>query len=168
MFFFSFFWTFFHISMSPNFNLDLNWPPSNVLVLDSYSLPLWNTIILLSSGLTVTYAHKACLLNARLNCIDGLLWTILYGLLFSTIQGYEYCYCNYSINDGIFGSTFFLLTGFHGLHVIIGTLFLIVCFFREIEYHFTKWQHIGLEFAILYWHMVDGIWLFLYILVYLN
>jgi len=167
LFFFSFFWAFFHMSLSPNFFIGMFWPPEYINILDYTSLPLWNTIILLSSGVTVTYAHKACIAGARIIALDGLFWTIIYGSIFTLIQGYEYCYSNYSINDGVYGSIFFLLTGFHGLHVIIGTIFLSVSLYRLIDYHFTRQHHIGLEAAILYWHMVDAIWLLLFICLYL-
>lgn len=167
MFFFSFFWAYFHISLSPNIYIGFIWPPKYITILDPYSLPLWNTIILLSSGVTVTYAHKSILVGDRYTSLDGLFWTIVYGIIFTIIQGYEYCFSSYSINDGIFGSLFFLLTGFHGIHVLIGTIFLIVCFYRQLEYHFTRQHHLGLELSILYWHMVDIIWLFLFICVYL-
>jgi cytochrome c oxidase subunit 3 len=167
MFFFSFFWAFFHTSLSPNIYIGYIWPPLYINILDPFSLPLWNTVILLSSGVTITYAHKSILVGDRYTSLDGLIWTILYGIIFTFIQGYEYCFSSYSINDGIFGSLFFLLTGFHGIHVLIGTLFLIVCFFRQLEYHFTRQHHLGLEVSILYWHMVDLIWLFLFVCVYL-
>lgn len=167
MFFFSFFWAYFHISLSPNIYIGFIWPPEYLNTLDPLSLPLWNTIILLSSGITVTYAHKSILVGNRYISLDGLFWTITYGVLFTIVQGYEYCFSNYSINDGIFGSLFFLLTGFHGIHVIIGTIFLLVCFYRQLEYHFTRQHHLGLELSILYWHMVDIIWLFLFICIYL-
>jgi heme/copper-type cytochrome/quinol oxidase subunit 3 len=147
--------------------LGLIWPPEFINTLDPFSLPLWNTIILLASGVTVTYSHRGILAGSRYTSLDGLYWTVTYGFLFSFIQGYEYCYSNYSINDGVFGSLFFLLTGFHGLHVLIGAIFLTVCLIRLILYHFTKQHHIGLELGILYWHMVDAIWLFLFICVYL-
>lgn len=167
MFFFSFFWAFFHVSLSPNFYLGLIWPPENLNLLDAFSLPLWNTVILLSSGVTVTYAHRGILAGSRYASLDGLYWTFLYGVFFTFIQGYEYSYSDYSMNDGIFGSIFFLLTGFHGIHVIIGTLFLFVCLYRHIDYHFTRQHHVGLELGILYWHMVDVIWLFLFACIYL-
>ena len=167
MFFFSFFWAFFHISLSPNIYLGFIWPPKYINLLDSYSLPLWNTIILLSSGVTVTYAHKSVLVGVRYTSVDGLFWTLFYGGFFTFIQSYEYCFSSYSINDGIFGSLFYLLTGFHGIHVIIGTIFLFVCLYRHLDYHFTRQHHLGLEMAILYWHMVDIIWLFLFICIYL-
>lgn len=167
MFFFSFFWAFFHISLSPNMYIGLIWPPEGINLLDPFSLPLWNTIILLSSGVTVTYAHRGIIAGSRYISLDGLYWTVLYGFLFTMIQGYEYCYSSYSMNDGVFGSLFFLLTGFHGIHVIIGALFLTVCLYRQINYHFTRQHHVGLELGILYWHMVDAIWLFLFICIYL-
>lgn len=167
MFFFSFFWAFFHISLSPNIYIGLVWPPEYINILDPFSLPLWNTIILLSSGITVTYAHRAMLAGSRYLSLDGLYWTVVYGFLFSLIQGYEYCYSDYSMNDGIFGSLFFLLTGFHGIHVLIGAIFLTVCLYRQIDYQFTRQHHVGLELGILYWHMVDVIWLFLFVCIYL-
>lgn len=147
--------------MSPSIYIGLLWPPENIFILDAYSLPLWNTIILLSSGVTVTYAHKACIIGERYLLIDGLLYTIFYGILFTFIQGFEYCTTMYSWNDGIYGSLFFILTGFHGIHVIIGTIFLLICLFRQIEYHFTKTHFIGFEISVLYWHLVDAIWIFL-------
>ncbi len=167
MFFFSFFWAFFHISWSPNMYLGLVWPPNYINLLDPFSLPLWNTVILLSSGVTVTYAHRGILAGSRYTCLDGLYWTVLYGFLFTIIQGYEYCYSDFSMNDGVFGSLFFLLTGFHGIHVLIGAIFLAVCLYRQINYHFTRQHHVGLELGILYWHMVDAIWLFLFVCIYL-
>lgn len=167
MFFFSFFWAYFHISLSPNIYIGFIWPPKYINTLDAFSLPLWNTIILLSSGITITYTHKSLIVGDRYISLDGFFWTIAYGLIFTFVQGYEYCFSSYSINDGIFGSLFFLLTGFHGIHVIIGTIFLIVCYYRQSEYHFTRQHHLGVELSILYWHMVDIIWLFLFICVYL-
>ena len=167
MFFFSFFWAFFHISWSPNIYLGLLWPPQSLNLLDPFGLPLWNTIILVSSGITITYAHRGIIAGSRYVSLDGLYWTVLYGFLFTCIQAYEYSYSNYSINDGVFGSLFFLLTGFHGIHVIIGAIFLTICLYRLIEYHFTIQHHVGLELSILYWHMVDAIWLFLFLSVYL-
>jgi len=167
MFFFSFFWAFFHISWSPNIYLGLVWPPEALNLLDPFSLPLWNTVILLSSGVTVTYAHRGIIAGSRFISLDGLYWTVLYGFLFTTIQAYEYCFSDFSMNDGAFGSLFFLLTGFHGIHVMIGAIFLTVCLYRQIQYHFTRQHHVGLELGILYWHMVDAIWLFLFVCIYL-
>ena len=121
---------------------------------------------MIASGFTVTYAHEGLLSGCRYTCLDGLYWTVMYGFLFSFIQLYEYSFCDFSINDGVYGSIFFLLTGFHGIHVIIGALFLTVCLYRHINYHFTRQHHVGLELAVLYWHMVDAIWIALMFIVY--
>lgn len=167
MFFFSFFWAFLHCSLAPSIDIGSVWPPRFIITLDAWSLPLVNTIILLSSGITITWAHKAIIFNNRKTLTIGVLLTIFYGFIFSLIQYYEYIEAPFSINDGIYGSLFFMLTGFHGFHVFIGTIFLIICIFRHIFYHFNAFQHIGFECAIYYWHFVDIVWLFLFILVYI-
>ena len=167
MFFFSFFWAFLHCSLATSIDIGNIWPPKYINTLDPWSLPLVNTIILLSSGVTITWAHKAILDNRRSDVIYGTLATISYGLLFSFIQYYEYVEAPFNINDGIYGSLFFLLTGFHGFHVAVGSIFLVICLIRQIHYHFTALQHIGFECAIYYWHFVDVVWLFLFILVYI-
>jgi len=162
-FFFSFFWGFFHNSLSPSLSVGFIWPPVGINTLNPWGLPLWNTIILLSSGVTITCCHKAILAGERNSTTNGLISTILYGIIFTFVQGYEYNNAGFSINDGIFGSMFFMLTGFHGFHVLVGTIFLIVCLYRQINYHFTRRQHVGLEACIWYWHFVDVVWLFLFI-----
>lgn len=167
MFFFSFFWSFFHCSLAPSMVLGIMWPPKSIIVLDTWGLPLWNTIILLSSGVTITCAHRAMLFGERMSAINGILFTVVYGLLFTIIQCYEYNVAPYSINDSIFGSLFFVCTGFHGFHVLIGTIFLIVCLIRQINYHFTRNQHVGFEAAVWYWHFVDVVWLFLFCVIYI-
>jgi len=156
MFFFSFFWAFFHCSLSPSIGIGYVWPPVGIVSLDPWGLPLWNTIILLSSGVTITCAHRGILVGERATTINGLIATIIYGIIFTYVQSYEYNVAPFSINDGVFGSLFFMLTGFHGLHVLVGTIFLIVCLWRQLEYHFTRRQHVGLEAVIWYWHFVDG------------
>ena len=188
MFFFSFFWGYFHVSWSPNIYINTVWPPalehsenSNfdftnenynieeepVLdLIEPRDIPLYNSCLLIASGFTVTYAHEGLLTGCRYTCLDGLYWTVIYGFLFSFIQLYEYSYCDFSINDGVYGSIFFLLTGFHGIHVLIGALFLSVCLFRHINYHFTRQHHVGLELAVLYWHLVDAIWIALMFIIY--
>ena len=167
MFFFSFFWAFFHCSLSPSIGIGCQWPPEHIVSLDAWGLPLWNTIILLSSGVTITCCHRGILVGNRSITINGLIATISYASFFTLIQAYEYNVASFSINDGIFGSLFFLLTGFHGFHVLVGSIFLIICLFRQFNYHFTKKQHIGLECAIWYWHFVDVVWLFLFIVIYI-
>jgi len=167
MFFFSFFWGYFHCSLAPSISIGYVWPPINIISLDAWGLPLLNTIILLSSGITITCVHKAILIGERPFVINSLIWTIFYGIVFSVIQGYEYQVSPFSINDSVFGSLFFMLTGFHGFHVFVGTIFLIVCLYRQINYHFIRKQHIGLECCIWYWHFVDVVWVLLFVIVYI-
>ena len=123
-------------------------------------------MILLTSGAAVTWAHHAILAGKRQEAIYGLALTVGLALIFTGFQAYEYYEAPFSISDGIYGSTFFMLTGFHGLHVIIGTIFLSVCLYRLINYHFTKQHHFGFEAAAWYWHMVDVVWLFLFVCIY--
>ena len=167
MFFFSFFWSFCHSMLISSTANGCIWPPIGISSINPWGLPLLNTSILLSSGITITCSHRAILAGNRSGAIEGLSWTLLYGVLFSSIQVYEYNYAPFSINDGIFGSLFFMLTGFHGLHVVIGSIFILVCLIRHINYHFTCHQHVGLECCIWYWHFVDAVWLSLFILVYI-
>ena len=157
MFFFSFFWAFFHGSLSAAIDIGCIWPPQSINPLDPWGLPLLNTIILLSSGVTITWAHRAILSGNWLDMTNGLSITIFYGLLFTAIQYYEYTVAPFCINDSIFGSLFFMLTGFHGCHVLIGTIFLIVCLYRHLKLHFSINHHVGFECAIWYWHFVDGV-----------
>jgi cytochrome c oxidase subunit 3 len=179
LFFFAFFWAFFHSSISPSIFIGNVWPPEGILVLNPWGLPLLNTVILLSSGISITWAHRAIItrplnkfffqhkkVNNRLHVIAALIVTIFYGLLFLFIQRFEYIHTDFSINDGIYGTVFFSTTGLHGLHVLVGTVFLIICLLRHIFYHFTFEHHIGLECAIWYWHFVDVVWLFLFISIY--
>jgi heme/copper-type cytochrome/quinol oxidase subunit 3 len=227
MFFFSFFWSFFHYSVSPSIWIGNTWPPLGIKTINPWGLPLLNTVILLSSGVTVTWAHKAILpttkqeieklyapyFNAETNkyyitlntasnfehqeffeTVRSLLFfhnkqaykeldlvvrsqkrhevtlaltaTVLYGILFTALQLHEYNHAPFSMNDSVYGSIFYLTTGFHGFHVLIGTLFLVVCLIRHVYYHFTSEHHLGLEMAIWYWHFVDVVWLFLFICIY--
>nr|YP_009922403.1 cytochrome c oxidase subunit III [Malaza fastuosus]QNA48414.1 cytochrome c oxidase subunit III [Malaza fastuosus] len=165
-FFISFFWAFFHSSLSPNIEIGIMWPPQNITPFNPFQIPLLNTIILISSGLTVTWTHHALMENNFSQAKQSLLITVMLGIYFTILQGYEYKEASFSIADSIYGSTFFMATGFHGLHVIIGTIFLITCFFRLINNHFSNNHHFGFEAAAWYWHFVDVVWLFLYISIY--
>nr|YP_588088.1 cytochrome c oxidase subunit III [Coreana raphaelis]AAY89307.1 cytochrome c oxidase subunit III [Coreana raphaelis] len=165
-FFISFLWAFFHSSLSPNIEIGSNWPPLNIIPFNPFQIPLLNTIILISSGLTVTWAHHSLMENNFTQTSQSLFITILLGIYFSILQAYEYIEASFSIADSIYGSTFFMATGFHGIHVIIGTMFLFICFIRHINNHFSMNHHFGFEAAAWYWHFVDVVWLFLYISIY--
>jgi len=142
------------------------WPPKGVEVLDAFAFPLLNTLILLCSGTTVTWAHHALLHGDRKGLINGLWLTIGLGLLFSSIQAYEYMHAPFPFKGLNYGAAFFMATGFHGFHVIVGTIFLTVCLIRAYKGHFTPKQHFGFEAAAWYWHFVDVVWLFLFVSIY--
>lgn len=165
-FFISFFWAFFHSALSPAVELGVVWPPVGIQALNPFEVPLLNTAILLSSGATVTWSHHALIAGNRKQAISGLLLTIILGVLFTALQALEYYEASFTIADSVYGSTFFVATGFHGLHVLIGTTFLTVCFVRMLKHHFTKWHHNGFEASIWYWHFVDYVWIFLFISIY--
>jgi len=165
-FFISVFWGFFHSSLAPTVELGSQWPPVGIATINPFELPLLNTLLLLSSGATVTYSHHALIQGNRRGAITGLLMTLVFAVLFTICQGIEYYNAPFTIADGVYGSTFYFSTGTHGLHVIIGTLFLAVGFFRLLSYHLTDHHHLGYEAAILYWHFVDVVWLFLFVSVY--
>ena len=174
MFFVAWFWAFFDASLFANEAAQVarteftggQWPPEGVEVLDPWHLPLYNTIILLLSGTTVTWAHHALLHNDRKGLIWGLVLTVALGVLFSCVQAYEYIHAPFQFSQSIYGATFFMATGFHGFHVLIGTIFLLVCLLRAMAGHFTPQQHFGFEAAAGYWHFVDVVWLFLFACVY--
>ena len=178
MFFAAFFWAFFSASLFPHGATGPGsgvWPPEGMHVFSPWGLPFLNTLILLTSGATVTWAHGSLLKNNRAGLLQGLAVTILLGLTFTGIQAYEYAHAPFSFafveggapgQGGIYPSTFFMATGFHGFHVIIGTSFLIVCLYRAWRGHFKPDHHFGLEAAAWYWHFVDVIWLFLFTCIY--
>nr|QXT43884.1 cytochrome c oxidase subunit III [Craspedacusta sowerbii]QXT43899.1 cytochrome c oxidase subunit III [Craspedacusta sowerbii]QZN07979.1 cytochrome c oxidase subunit III [Craspedacusta sowerbii]QZN08009.1 cytochrome c oxidase subunit III [Craspedacusta sowerbii]QZN08024.1 cytochrome c oxidase subunit III [Craspedacusta sowerbii] len=165
-FFFSFFWAFFHSSLVPAIELGSIWPPQGIEVLNPFSVPLLNTAVLLSSGATVTWAHHAIISGKRDEAIQGLFLTLVLGVLFTSLQVMEYIEASFCIADSVYGSVFFVATGFHGLHVIIGTTFLAVCWVRLVYHQFTRHHHFGFEAASWYWHFVDVVWLFLYVCIY--
>jgi cytochrome c oxidase subunit 3 len=142
------------------------WPPHGIETFDPWHLPLLNTLLLLTSGTTVTWAHHALLENDRKGLKYGLILTVLLGAAFTCVQAYEYAHATFHFSGNIYGATFFMATGFHGFHVLVGTVFLLVCLIRAYAGHFTPTQHLGFEFAAWYWHFVDVVWLFLFICIY--
>nr|QCF39615.1 cytochrome c oxidase subunit 3 [Glomeridesmus spelaeus] len=166
LFFLSFFWAFFHSSLSPTTELGSTWPPTMVFPFNPFDIPLLNTAILLSSGASITWSHHSILEKNWKSASTALLITIILGVYFSLLQLLEYTQASFSISDSIYGSTFFVATGFHGLHVIIGTSFLTICLLRMLLNHMSNIHHFGFEAAAWYWHFVDVVWLFLYLSIY--
>lgn len=165
-FFLAFFWAFFHSSLSPNIELGSIWPPKGIVPLSPWEVPLLNTLLLLTSGCTATWAHHGLVSGNRRTVLIGLILTVGLGLVFTAFQVMEYVEAPFTIADGVYGSTFYGATGLHGLHVIIGTIFIIVGLIRVVKYHFTKRLHLGLEVALWYWHFVDVVWIFLFLSIY--
>ena len=177
MFFFAFFFSYFHAAILP---IDLPWgeafavtdgqfPPEQIKTVDPWGLPLFNTLLLLLSGTTVTWAHAALLNGNQRDLVRGLICTIALGALFTAVQAYEYKHILHELFE--FGKTnyssnFFMATGFHGLHVLIGTTFLVICLIRAMKGQFSPKHHLGFEFAAWYWHFVDVVWLFLFVFIY--
>ena len=191
MFFVAWFWAYFNYAIFPTDVGFASWPPEGIVTLDPWHLPLLNTLILLTSGTTVTWAHHAIQTGDNKGAVQGLALTVILGLFFTAVQAYEYAHAPFTFGfnnlarepfvegtahaflaagagnfQAIYGSTFFLATGFHGLHVIIGTIFLIVCLFRAMAGQFTPERHFGFEAAAWYWHFVDVVWLFLFACIY--
>lgn len=165
-FFAGFFWAFYHSSLAPTPELGGCWPPTGIIPLNPLEVPLLNTSVLLASGVSITWAHHSLIEGNRKHILQALFITISLGVYFTLLQASEYYETSFTISDGVYGSTFFMATGFHGLHVIIGSTFLIVCFMRQLHYHFTSNHHFGFEAAAWYWHFVDVVWLFLYVSIY--
>ena len=168
MFFVAWFWAYFNAALDP---ADVEavggvWPPQGVEVLDPFVFPLLNTLILLLSGTTVTWAHHALIHGDRKGLKQGLWLTIILGALFSAVQAYEYSHAAFGFSGNIYGSTFYMATGFHGFHVLVGTIFLAVCLKRAYNGDFTPKHHFGFEAAAWYWHFVDVVWLFLFLAIY--
>ena len=164
MFFVAFFWAFFDSSLFPAFGV---WPPEGIKTFDPFDLPLINTLVLLLSGCTVTWAHHALIHDNRRDFLYGLSLTVFLGIIFTLLQAIEYSHAPFGFTDGIYPSVFFMATGFHGFHVIVGTLFLSVCLWRGLMGHFSPKQHFGFEAAAWYWHFVDVVWLFLFVAIYI-
>jgi cytochrome c oxidase subunit III len=174
MFFVAWFWAYFEASLFSGEKIEYlrtaftggQWPPKGIEVVDPWHFPLLNTLILLTSGTTVTWAHHALLHGDRAGLKKGLALTVILGIIFTCVQAWEYVHAPFAFKGSIFGATFFMATGFHGFHVIVGTIFLTVCLVRAIAGQFTPKQHLGFEFAAWYWHFVDVVWLFLFACIY--
>nr|YP_005353013.1 cytochrome c oxidase subunit III [Philanthus triangulum]AET62613.1 cytochrome c oxidase subunit III [Philanthus triangulum]QNV11907.1 cytochrome c oxidase subunit III [Philanthus triangulum] len=166
MFFMSFFWTYFHLALMPSIHINMMWPPKGIIMFNPYEIPMLNTLILLTSGFSLTWAHHSLIYNNLKESILSMKITILLGFYFSSLQMFEYYNAPFSMNDSAFGSIFFMGTGFHGLHIIIGTIFLITMLYRMKKNHFSMNHHLGFEAAAWYWHFVDVIWLLLFLIFY--
>jgi cytochrome c oxidase subunit 3 len=174
MFFVAWFWAYFDASLysgeAKNFLRQAFtgglWPPKGIHTFNPWDVPLLNTLILLTSGTTVTWAHHSIIHGNRKGLIQGLALTVILGMSFTALQALEYSEAAFHYSGNIYGATFFMATGFHGFHVIVGTIFLAVCLFRAMAGHFKPDQHFGLEAAAWYWHFVDVVWLFLFTCIY--
>ncbi len=172
MFFAAWFWSFFKHAMYPMGEqsplVDGVWPPAGIETFDPWHLPLINTLILLCSGAAATWAHHAIAHeNNRKDMINGLAIAVALGLIFTVFQAYEYSHAAFGFSGNIYGANFYMATGFHGFHVIVGTIFLFICMLRAMRGHFTPESHLGFEAAAWYWHFVDVVWLFLFAAVYI-
>lgn len=165
-FFLRFFWAFFHISLSPNIEIGGIYPPINIKLFPPIDTPLLNTIILLTSGISITWRHWRILNKSLKERKLSLILTSTLGIYFSYLQFSEYSEASFCINDSSFGGIFFIITGFHGIHVIIGTLFITISIYRLNSLQFSNKHHFGFEASSWYWHFVDVIWLFVYIFLY--
>jgi cytochrome c oxidase subunit 3 len=165
-FFFAFFWAYFHRRLAPAVEIGSRWPPYGVRTLATFQVPLLNTRVLLLSGVRVTWAHHAIEERKYSSAIYRLIFTCLLGFYFLFLQFGEYQETSFTIADRVYGRTFFIATGFHGLHVLVGATFLLVCLARIYLYHFNSSHHVGFLAAAWYWHFVDVVWLFLYVRIY--
>ena len=166
LFFFAFFWAFFHRRLAPTPELGCIWPPTGIHALNPFSVPLLNTAVLLASGVTITWSHHSLIEGKKREAAQALALTVILGVYFTFLQAGEYWEAPFTLADRVYGSTFFVATGFHGLHVLIGSSFLAVCLFRIIRIHFSPNRHFGFEAAAWYWHFVDVVWIFLYLCIY--
>ena len=164
--FFAFFWAFFHAAFNPTPALGAVWPPKGITAIDPWIIPLLNTGLLLTSGASLTWSHAALVGGYHRECRTSLIITLVFASVFTLFQLFEYTNASFTISDGVYGSTFYMLTGLHGFHVIVGTLFLLVGLVRTIRGHQTRSVHIGYECAAWYWHFVDVVWIRLFLAVY--
>lgn len=163
--FFRFFWTFFHFALNPVGDIGLVWPPTGIHRLNAFRIPIINTIILVSSGLTLTLSHHLLLINSK-SAIQWLALTLFLGVTFTLLQAFEYYQASFSIIRANYGSIFFLATGFHGGHVLAGSTLLLISLIKLTQEKYSLWHHFRFEASIWYWHFVDVVWLFLYTFVY--
>jgi cytochrome c oxidase subunit 3 len=166
LFFLGIFWAYYHSALSPTVELGALWPPMGIIALNPFELPALNTIILLASGVTITYSHHSLIKGDRKAALIGGYYTLILAVIFTSLQAVEYSVSPFTISDGTYGSCFYFGTGFHGLHVMIGTAFIAVGIWRIIAYHLTNHHHLGFESSILYWHFVDIVWLILFFSIY--
>lgn len=167
MLFFAFFWSFCHFAFAPSCELGSEWPPVGIHAIMAKDAPLFNTALLLTSGLTISYTHCQIILRNYKSACDGYIWTIFLGVLFLIVQFFEYYEAAYDLSDGSYASAFFFLTGLHGLHVLIGVLYICVSFYKYTHRHYYEFNFKSFVMANWYWHFVDAIWLALYVIVYL-
>ena len=161
------FWAYFNASLFPTEAIGNVWPPADIKTFDPWDIPLINTLILLLSGTTVTWAHQALEEGDKKSFVQGLALTVFLGFCFSLLQVYEYQHAKFNFSGNIYGSVFYMATGFHGFHVIIGTIFLAVCWWRAKNDKYKKDEFFGFEAAAWYWHFVDVVWLFLFASIYI-
>jgi cytochrome c oxidase subunit 3 len=166
IFFFPFFWAFFHSSLVPVFGIGGVWPPVGIKPISPWAIPLLNTLLLLWSGCTLTWSHYALKAGGKFQSLIPLSITIFLAIIFISLQIFEYHIASFSISDSVYGSVFYITTGLHGLHVLIGTIFLFVCAVRLFRNHFARTQHLGYIFAVWYWHFVDVVWILVYLFIY--
>lgn len=166
LFFLAIFWAYFHSALAPTVEVGAHWPPMGIQSINPFELPALNTVLLLASGVTVTFAHHSIIQGNRGGSLSGIVNTMILASIFTLLQGVEYTSSSFTISDATYGSCFYFGTGFHGLHVMIGTAFIAVGFWRVLAYHLTDNHHVGLEGSIMYWHFVDVVWLFLFISMY--
>jgi cytochrome c oxidase subunit 3 len=166
MLFFGFFWAFFHSSFCPSILLGAQWPPVGITIIPVMEFPLFNTFLLIISGVAITWAHRGIALGSFREALDGFLITIILGFLFVILQMFEYYEAFFNISDSVYSTTFYTLTGLHGMHVIVGACFITICFVRLLRGHFLTNHYLGFIFAVWYWHFVDVVWILLFLSIY--